>query len=472
MAESNVEKKVMAELMSVLGPNGWIKAEDAQSWSRDWLDRFGERPLGVARPITTAEISAVLRVCYDAGIPIVPQGGNTGLVGASVLDRPGGIILSFGRMNKIISKDRSSRTVVVEPGVVLANLHNALDGTGLIFPMHLGSQGTAQIGGLIATNAGGSHAFRFGMMQDLVIGLEVVLANGSIWNGLRQVQKDNTGYQLRKLFCGSEGTIGVVSKAVLKLSTKPKQVVCALLSIPGETELIEATNHLRSELDDFLTAIEFFSDIGVGFAVENIPNLPFPFADRAPYYLLVEAGTANGDLALERLVSDQLAVLISKSFANDCLIAMSESQRVAFWRLREEQPEGQRLHGRQIKNDLSVPPGRLGEFLARAQVICDNILPGLTINPFGHMGDGNVHYNLSPPREISDFAGRDDEIVLALSRLASELDGSFAAEHGLGLVKRDIADYLRSPEERDIAKKIKTALDSRNQLNPNVITRA
>jgi FAD/FMN-containing dehydrogenase len=469
MAESNVEKKVMAELMSVLGPNGWIKAEDAQSWSRDWLDRFGERPLGVARPITTAEVSAVLRVCYDAGIPIVPQGGNTGLVGASVLDRPGGIILSLGRMNKIISKDPSSRTVVLEPGVVLENLHNALDGTGLIFPMHLGSQGSAQIGGLIATNAGGSHAFRYGMMQDLVVGIEVVLADGSVWDGLRQVQKDNSGYQLRKLFCGSEGTLGVITRAVLKLSTTSKQKYTALMSVDCPHQLVEVSNHLKVELGDFLSAMEFFSSQGLEFALKFIPDLVLPLDKNAPYYFLCEVDTSSTRVPLEEILNDTLMDILAKGLISECVVATSESQSKALWRLREEQPEGQRLNGVQLKNDLSIPLGRLADFLEQAKNLCNEIVNGVIINPFGHLGDGNVHFNLSPPNGQTCFNGMEDSLTSALGELVSQMNGSFAAEHGLGRTKIKMANTLRSVTERNMMGQIKKSLDPHYQLNKDVI---
>ena len=209
------------KLLALLGPKGWIAPKDCLPWQRDWLDQYGEVPLGMARPASTAEVSKVLRLCGAEGVPVVPQGGNTGLVGAGVLDQPGGVIISLGRMNTISVLDSSGDSVLVEAGAILENLHKSLEGTGLMFPMHLSSEGSAQVGGLVATNAGGSHAFRYGMMQDLVLGLEVVLADGSVWNGMRAVQKDNSGYQLRKLFCGSEGTLGIVTRAILKLSPKP-----------------------------------------------------------------------------------------------------------------------------------------------------------------------------------------------------------------------------------------------------------
>ena len=235
-----------AKLMALLGPKGWIGPEDCQPWQRDWLDQYGEVPLGVARPKSTSEVADVLRLCHAEGVPVVPQGGNTGLVGAGVLGEPGGVILSLSRMNAISSPDLSGGSISVEAGVILEQLHQSLEGTGLMFPMHLGSEGSAQVGGLVATNAGGSHAFRYGMMQELVLGLEVVLADGTVWNGMRAVQKDNAGYQLRKLFCGSEGTLGVVTQAILKLSPEPKQQLTALLAVRDAPGLVKLATEIKS----------------------------------------------------------------------------------------------------------------------------------------------------------------------------------------------------------------------------------
>jgi FAD/FMN-containing dehydrogenase len=455
-------------LAELLGDKGWVGPEDCQPWLRDWLDQYGEVPLGVARPKSTAEVSGVLRLCHAEGVSVVPQGGNTGLVGASVLGTPGGIILSLERMNAISSPDLSSGSISVEAGVVLDQLHKSIEGTGFIFPMHLGSEGSAQIGGLIATNAGGSHAFRYGMMQDLVLGLEVVLADGSVWNGMRAVQKDNAGYQLRKLFCGSEGTLGVVTQSILRLSPEPKQMVTALLAVKDSRGLIELAEKLRAEGGEFLTAMEFFSDIGLGIALENIPELIFPLHDRSLFYLLVEAGSGSMRVPLDLIISEVMEWGMNEGIVVDGSLAMSEAQRAVFWRLRDEQPEGQRRLGPQLKHDLSVPVGRLDEFLIRADAACRQVLDEVIANPFGHLGDGNVHYNLSPPGGNRGFSGLESLLTLKLCKLATEMGGSFAAEHGLGRAKVAIADMLRDPLERDVMVSIKKSLDGANQLNPEV----
>ena len=457
------------KLIALLGPKGWIGPEECQPWQRDWLDQYGEVPLGVARPKSTAEVAEVLRLCQAEGVPVVPQGGNTGLVGAGVLGEPGGVIISLGRMNAISSPDLSSGSISVEAGVILEQLHQSLEGTSLIFPMHLGSEGSAQIGGLIATNAGGSHAFRYGMMQDLVLGLEVVLADGSVWNGMRAVQKDNAGYQLRKLFCGSEGSLGIVTRAILKLSAEPRQQLTALLAVRDASALLKLASKLRSEGGEFLSAMEFFSDVGLGIALANIPGLVFPLQSRASFYLLVEAGSGSMQVPLDSILNEVMEWGMGERMVVDGALAQSEAQRAVFWRLREEQPEGQLRLGAQLKHDISVPPGSIGEFLKVANEQCFELLDGVRINAFGHLGDGNVHYNLSPPIGQKDFSGQENEIATKITRLASNMGGSFAAEHGLGRSKVTLADTLRHPIERQLMAQLKNALDEKNLLNPGVI---
>lgn len=457
------------KLKTLLGSKGWIESEDCSPWQTDWLNQYGEVPLGVARPKLTSEVAEVLRLCHAAGVPVAPQGGNTGLVGAGVLGSPGGVIISLSRMNEISPPDFSGGSISVEAGVILENLHQSLKDTGLIFPMHLGSEGSAQIGGLIATNAGGSHAFRYGMMQDLVLGMEVVLGDGTIWNGMRAVQKDNAGYQLRKLFCGSEGTLGIVTKAILKLYAEPRQRLTSLLAVRDAEGLIKLAEKLRSESGEFLIALEFFSDVGLDIALKNIPELVFPLQTRTPFYLLLEAVSGSEQVPLDSITTAIMEWGMEEGIITDGALAMSEAQRMAFWRLREEQPEGQRRLGLQLKHDLSVPPGQLAKFLDHANDVCHKVLKGVTINAFGHLGDGNVHYNLSPPAGHQDFSGLDDEFAIKLGRLATVMGGSFAAEHGIGRAKTLLADTLRDPVERDLMWRIKKSLDDTNQLNPGVL---
>ena len=457
------------KLAKLLGERGWIGAADSASWRRDWLDKIGEIPLGIARPASTAEVSEVIKLCVSASVPVVPQGGNTSLVGGAVLANAGGIILSLSRMNAIGTVDNVGNTITVEAGTVLAHLHEQLDRSGLMFPMHIGAEGSAQIGGLIGTNAGGSHAFRYGMMQDLVLGLEAVLPDGTVWDGMRRVQKDNAGYQLRKLFCGAEGTLGIVTRAVLKLVPEPLNQTTALLAVPDMPAALEVAARFRAEAGEFLCALEFFSDTGLEMALHNIPDLSFPLQQRSPFYILVEAGAGSPQVPIEAIFSEILEDCFSTGRVVDGAIAMSKTQRDAFWRIREEQPEGQRREGAQLKHDLSVPPQLLADFLERAFQVCQSILDGVRINPFGHLGDGNVHYNLSPPNGQKGFFGREETFALRLGQLATEMGGSFAAEHGLGRTKVALANRLRDPLERALMKRLKSAFDEKGNFNPGVI---
>lgn len=457
------------KLANLLGGRGWIDAADSAPWCRDWLDKFGEPPLGIARPASTAEVSEVIKLCASAGVPVVPQGGNTSLAGGAVLAHAGGIILSLSRMNNIGEVDKAGGTITVEAGTVLANLHGQLDGSGLMFPLHIGAEGSAQIGGLIGTNAGGSHAFRYGMMQDLVLGLQVVLPDGTVWEGMRRVQKDNAGYQLRKLFCGAEGTLGVVTQAVLKLVPAPIAEITCLLAVPDMAAAIEVAAQCRAKAGEFLSALEFFSDVGLDMALLNIPDLSFPLQQRSPFYILVEAGAGSSQVPIEAIFSEITECSFSAGLVTDGAIAMSKTQRDAFWRIREEQPEGQRREGEQLKHDLSVPPQLLADFLERASSECQTILKGVRINPFGHLGDGNVHYNLSPPIGQNGFFDLKETFALRLGRLANEMGGSFAAEHGLGRAKVALADQLRDPVERELMARLKSAFDEKGNLSPGVL---
>ncbi|RKF16164.1 FAD-binding oxidoreductase [Roseovarius spongiae] len=459
------------KLDGLLGRKGWLTGADAAGHARDWLDRYGESPLGVARPRNTQETAAVVKACRAAGVSIVPQGGNTSLCGAAVAGRTGAVILSLARMRDISAPDPASGAIEVGAGVVLAALHEALEPHDLIFPMHLGAEGTAQIGGLIATNAGGSHAARYGMMQDLVLGLEVVLHDGTVWDGMRAVQKDNAGYQLRRLFCGAEGTLGVVTRAVLKVYPAPKQRETALLALPDLAALAAVGTALRAEAGEFISGAEFFCDLGLDLALRHVQGLDYPLESRAPWYLLVELTAGSARVPLSEMLSDILESGFEKGLVSDGAIAMSEAQRAALWALREEQPEGQRLEGPQLKHDISVPPGRLEQFLTQGAALCEEIMPGVRINPFGHLGDGNTHYNLSLPDAGGDFGPVKERLGLALGGLAGELGGSFAAEHGLGRAKVALADALRAPAERALQARIKAALDPEGVFNPGVVVR-
>ncbi|AZO08202.1 FAD-binding oxidoreductase [Mesorhizobium sp. M3A.F.Ca.ET.080.04.2.1] len=458
-------------LQAILGPKGWLSGSDAEPYQRDWLNRYGVPPLGVARPANTAQVAAVVKACREAGLAVVPQGGNTGLCGGAVADQPNAVIVSLSRMTAIGQPDPESGSVAVEAGVVLSSLHEALEPHGLMFSMHLGAEGSARIGGLIGTNAGGSQAFRYGMMQDLVLGLEVVTPDGAVWDGLRAVQKDNAGYQLRKLFCGAEGTLGIVTRAVLRLYPTHRQQASALLVMSDFAAAVSFGTCLRGEAQEFLAGLEFFSDVGLTLALKHLPDLAYQLESRGDVYLLVEMASGSTRVPLDDILASALEWGVEQGLVVDGALATSGAQRAQFWRLREEQPEGQRLEGEQLKHDISVPPGAIARFIEAGATICNDILPGVRINPFGHLGDGNIHYNLSPPERRSDFEGKAGAFAEGLASLATAMGGSFAAEHGLGRAKIAMADRNRGSVERELMARLKNAFDPQGAMNPGVLVR-
>ncbi|TIW19856.1 MAG: FAD-binding oxidoreductase, partial [Mesorhizobium sp.] len=296
----------VSALQAILGPKGWLSGTDAEPHRRDWLNRYGVPPLGVARPASTAEVAAVVKACREAGVAVIPQGGNTGLCGGAVADQANAVIVSLSRMTAIGEADPESGSIAVEAGVVLAALHEALESHGLMFPMHLGAEGSARIGGLIGTNAGGSQAFRYGMMQDLVLGLEVVTPEGAVWDGLRAVQKDNAGYQLRKLYCGAEGTLGIVTRAVLRLYPTPKQQASALLVMSDFAAAVSFGAYLRGEAGESLAGLEFFSDVGLALALKHLPDLAYQLETRGDVYLLVELASGSPRVPLDEILASAL----------------------------------------------------------------------------------------------------------------------------------------------------------------------
>lgn len=453
-----------------LGERGWLTgSEETASRSRDWLNRYGEPPLGIARPTSSEEVATIVSLCAEHHIAVVPQGGNTGLNGGSVATNRPSVIVSLARMNRILSVDAVDFTATVEAGVVLAALHDRLAEHDLAFPLHLGAEGSAQIGGLIGTNAGGSHAMRFGMTQDLILGLEAVLPDGSVWDGARALIKDNAGYQLRRLFCGAEGTLGIVTKAVLRLYPAPTARATALLALP-ELEAAQRTGALlRRRTGEFLTAMEFFGEFGLSLALKHVDGLTRPLQTPGPVYLLVEITTSISQIALADILERALEAAFEAGDLLDGTIAASDAQRVAFWRLREEMPEGQRLEGTQIKHDVSAPVARLAAFVDDASAAVEAVLPGVRVNAFGHLGDGNVHFNLSPPEGQADFGGRDRQLSEVVYEAAVRRGGSIAAEHGLGQAKVPLADRFRGSVERTLMRRLKAAVDPRGIMNPGKV---
>ncbi|MDA7949546.1 MAG: FAD-binding oxidoreductase [Hyphomicrobiaceae bacterium] len=445
---------------------------DLQTYQRDWLGIQSVELMGVARPENTEDVAAVLKLASGAGVPVTPQGGNTGLCAGSVPSGDGAIVLSMSRMRGILNINPAEFTVAVEAGVVLADLNQELAEHGVMLPLHIGSEGSAQIGGLVSTNAGGSHAHRHGTMQDLVLGLEVVLPNGEVWNGCRSVLKDNSGFQLRRLFCGAEGTLGIVTKATLKLAPIATEHATALVSLAEFQTAVEFGKRVRAVADNFLVGLEFFSNAGLELVLKNLSSPVFPLTVRGEVYVLIELSSACSQIPVGDLLESVLEEAFESGQLLDGAIASSEAQRTAFWKLREDIPEGQRLEAVQLKHDVSVPVSRLPQYIKETRERLEAELPGIQVNPFGHLADGNIHLNLTPPAGRDDFMNSAERLSNIVYDIAVEFGGSFAAEHGLGQTKVGVADRLRSPVERRLMAQIKQAVDPGNIMNPNVIIRS
>ncbi len=458
-------------MFDILGSLGWRRdSAEVRSQTGDWLGRYDHAPIGLALPGTTEEVAAIVKVCASHGVAITPQGGNTGLCGGAVVTAgTEGVILSLRRMNRISNVDPDGLSATVEAGVVLEALHEVVARSGLQFPIYLGSQGSAQIGGLIATNAGGTHVSRYGMMQDLVLGLEVVTAEGDVWDGCHALLKDNAGYQLRRLFCGSEGTLGIITRAVVRLHPAPAKRTTALLALESIEAAYAVSGKLRQSTGEFLAAVEFFTEFGVDLVRRHVPGTELPLQSRAPVYLLVELATSMAEIDLDSVAEAALALCFEAELVLDGTIAKSEAQRHVLWHIREELPEGQRREGPQIKFDVAVPVSRIAAFVQEASAALLQILPGVRVNPFGHFADGNIHFNLSPPVHAPGFDRSEEQLSSTVYELAVAFGGTISAEHGLGQAKIALADRLLPRTERALMRRIKEALDPQFLLNPGKV---
>ncbi|MGF1639698.1 MAG: FAD-binding oxidoreductase [Rhodospirillales bacterium] len=457
-------------IREIVGPRGWIDdGADVEPYLIEERGLFRGTCAAVVRPATTAEVAQVVGVCAREGIAVVPQGGNTGLVGGGVPD--GGIVLSTVRLNRIRALDPVDRTITVEAGVVLAEVQRAADEAGALFPLSLAAEGSCRIGGNLATNAGGITVVRYGNARDLVLGLEVVLPDGRIWDGLRALRKDNSGYDLKQLFLGSEGTLGIITAAVLELFPKPRVTATALAALADVDAALALFNRTHEAAGDSLTAFEFMARRGIDFCLRHVPGVVDPFADAHPCYALVKLTSAGEAVPLAETLERILADAFEAGLVEDAVIAASEAQADALWRLRESIPEGQKPEGGSIKNDVSVPVSRVPEFMARATAAVEAAMPGIRVVAFGHLGDGNIHFNLTQPEgaDRGAFLAEWDRFDRIVSDIATGLGGSFSAEHGVGRLKRvDMARY-KSAVEIDLMRSLKRALDPRNIMNPGKV---
>jgi FAD/FMN-containing dehydrogenase len=426
----------------------------------------------VVQPATTEEVAAVVRLCAAAGVPIVPHGGNTGLVGGGV--PRGGIVLSTVRLNRIRALDAANRTITVEAGVILSEVQRAADEADALFPLSLAAEGSCRIGGNLATNAGGINVLRYGNARELVLGLEVVLADGRILSGLSGLRKDNTGYDLKQLFIGSEGTLGVITAAVLKLFAKPKVSVTALAALGTVEAALALFQRCNAAAGDSLSAFELISERALDFCLKHIPGVTPPFERPHPYAVLIQLASTRENDPLQEAAETVLADAFEAGIIEDAVLAASDAQAKALWRLRESIPEAQKAEGGSIKNDISVPLSAVPAFIERASAAVEAAVPGIRVVAFGHLGDGNIHFNLSQPvgADRAAFMAAWDQLERIVSDIAMASGGSFSAEHGIGELKVDVLRRYKSEVALDLMRAIKRTLDPKNIMNPGKVIAA
>ncbi|MFQ5534915.1 MAG: FAD-binding oxidoreductase [Sphingomonadales bacterium] len=467
--------QVINRIKDAVGPRGWVSEPEAMApYLTEPRGLYRGDAAMVVRPADTDEVATVVRLCAEAGLPIVPQGGNTSLCGGSAPRAGGGeILLSLSRMNRIRGLDRFNFSMIAEAGCVLADIHQAALGAGLRFPLNMASEGSCQIGGNLSTNAGGVSVLRYGNARDLVLGLEVVLPDGRIWEGPRSLRKDNTGYDIKQLFIGAEGTLGVITAAALKLFPKPREVVTSLLAVKDVASAIELFSRVRDEIGDCATAFELIPRIALDFALRHIPGTVDPMTGIHPWYVLVELTSSATRSVLREALEDLLEAALAKELVRDGVIAESQAQALSLWRLRESIPEAQKFEGGSIKHDVSVPIAAMARFIDEACAAVSHVIPGCRPVVFGHVGDGNAHFNVSqPPNADSQaFLGRWDEINRIVHDMAVVMGGSFSAEHGVGRLKLDQMERYKSPVELDVMRAVKQSLDPQGIMNPGKVLR-
>lgn len=466
-----ISSKTLDRLCAVVGPSGAIREpNEMAAYLTEWRDRWtGTTPL-ILRPKSTQEVADIVKICAETNTAIVPQGGNTGLVGGQI-PTDTEILLSLNRLNNIRAVDNLNNSMIVEAGCILTNVQQAAAEADRLFPMSLASEGSAQIGGLLSTNAGGIHVLRYGTMRELVLGLEVVTADGQVWNDLKALRKDNTGYNLRQLFLGAEGTLGIITAASLRLFPRPRDVETVFVAIPNVSaavKLLSLANRLSGNL---ASAFELIPRLGLDFVTKHVNEARDPFDEDYPWYLVIEFSSGQAQGSLRPTVETFLETAFTDNLILNGVIAQSEQQAEALWLLRERLSEVQKFEGGSLKHDIAVPVSALPDFMTRALEKVAQIVPGIRPVPFGHIGDGNVHFNLSQPKDMNtdEFFTRRDEIAMAVHDIVQTLDGSFSAEHGVGVARLgDMARY-KSALDLDLMHRLKNAFDPQGIMNPGKI---
>ena len=471
----------VVKLRAIVGDKGLITDEAGKHpYLTDWRDNYLGTALAVVRPASTEEVAAVVKLCAAEKVAIVPQGGNTGLVGGGMPHEDGReIVLSLGRMNRILEVDEIGYSMTVEAGVILKTIQETAAAHDRLFPLSLAAEGSCTIGGNLSTNAGGVQVLHYGNTRHLVLGLEVVTPSGEVWNGLRALKKDNTGYDLRDLYLGAEGTLGIITKAVLKLWPKPRDVATSWIAVPSPQAAVDLLSGAHAASEDNVTSCELMARQGVDFVLKHIPGANDPLAERHDWYVLLEWSSTRArrdganETGLREKMETYLGEAMEQGLVLDAAIAQNEAQGRAFWALRENHSEAQKREGPSIKHDISVAVSKIPAFMTEGLAAMKKALPDCRPVPFGHVGDGNLHFNCqSPPGwDKKRFNEHGEAISGAVYDLVVGYGGSISAEHGIGRLKVDDLAHYRSRIELDTMRSIKRALDPQNLMNPGKIVR-
>jgi FAD/FMN-containing dehydrogenase len=464
---------LIERLQAIVGPAHVLTAPaDTAAYLTDWRKRYTGRAQAVVRPATTQQVADVVKACAQARAPIVPQGGNTGLVGGATPDASGhAVVLTLARMKRVRETDPVNNTITVEAGLALQQVQEAAAAADRLFPLSLAAEGTATIGGNLSTNAGGTQVLRYGNARELTLGLEVVLPSGEIWDGLRGLRKDNTGYDLRDLFIGAEGTLGIITAACLKTFPRPRGEATALLAVQSIDDALVLLGIAQSSAGSALTGFELFSDFCLQLVERHFPPHRSPFGSRHPYYVLIQISDHQDDAHAAALIQHIGEEAVERSVAVDAAIAQSGAQARGLWTLRELISEAQASEGKNIKHDISVPISAIARFVAETDALLARHVPGIRMVTFGHLGDGNLHYNVSPPAGLAetDFLARQPDIYRWVHDQVTAYRGSISAEHGIGQLKRDENRHYKSPVEIALMHTVKQALDPLGIMNPGKV---
>ncbi|MEZ5938316.1 MAG: FAD-binding oxidoreductase [Hyphomonadaceae bacterium] len=463
---------LVADLQGVLGSKS-VSTDSAEiaPLVEDWRGRWtGTTPV-LVKPASTAEVAEAVRICAKHGVAVNPQGGNTGLVNGGVPH--GEVLISLRRMNRVREIDPLNDAMTLEAGVILADAQRVAEEAGRLFPLSLGSEGVATIGGLISTNAGGVGVLRYGMMRDLVLGLEVVLPDGRIWNGLRALRKDNTGYDLKQLFIGGEGTLGIVTAATLKLFPRPAAKATAWANIRSPEDAVKLLALAKEYTGGQVTGFEIIPAFGLDLVLKHIPDTRDPLPGAAPWRVLLEVSLARRE-GVRDMMEGLLAAAFEEGMVEDAVIAESDAQSALLWKLRESVPVAERVHGKALKHDVSVPVSRIARFLDEGAALVRQVAPGSELIAFGHVGDGNIHFNVTPPPGEGDawLESEGRQVTSAIHEYVVSLEGSISAEHGIGRLKRDELPQRKSEVEMDLMRMVKHALDPDGRMNPGRVLRS